>query len=290
MGENKAKVVFLSTANNDFQRFEVLKRNRNKRHAYREFFVEGVRNINGAIANNFEIKSYIYNNEIKLSDWAINILQSDKTTTRYELTPDLMERISDKEDTSELVAIAAMPANDLTGISLSANPFLMIFDRPANKGNLGSIIRSCDAFGADALVITGHAVDLYDPETIRASMGSFFKLPVARVPSFNDIKSWLLGLKEKYRKIQFIGTSEKGHRDLDKCNFAGPVALFIGNESEGLSFNYEQISDALVRIHMSENSSASSLNVSNAAAIFLYEISRQRRNIKDLTSVSSKQQ
>ena len=285
MSENKPKVIYLSTANNDFQHFEVLKNNRNKRHAHKEFFVEGVRNINGTISNHFQIKAFIYNNEIKLSDWAINILQNDKTTTRYELTPALMERISDKEDTSELVAIVAMPANELSKIDLPANPLLMIFDRPANKGNLGSIIRSCDAFGADALIITGHAVDLYDPETIRASMGSFFKLPMARVPSFNDVKGWLLGLKEKYRKIQFVGTSEKGQKDLDKCNFAGPVAVFMGNEAEGLSFNYEQISDALIRIPMSDSSSASSLNVSNAASIFLYEISRQRRNVKGPATV-----
>jgi tRNA G18 (ribose-2'-O)-methylase SpoU len=287
MSENKLRVISLSTANNDFQHFEVLKNNRNKRHAHKEFFVEGVRNINGAISNHFQIKAFIYNNEIKLSDWAINILQNDKTTTRYELTPALMERISDKEDTSELVAIVAMPANELSKINLPANPLLVIFDRPANKGNLGSIIRSCDAFGADALIITGHAVDLYDPETIRASMGSFFKLPMARVPSFNDVKGWLLGLKEKYRKIQFVGTSEKGQKDLDKCNFAGPVAVFMGNEAEGLSFNYEEMSDVLVRIPMSENSSASSLNVSNAASIFLYEISRQRRNVKEPTTITT---
>ena len=134
------------------------------------------------------------------------------------------------------------------------------------------------------MIITGHAVDLYDPETIRASMGSFFKLPLARVPSFNDVKGWLLELKEKYRHIQFIGTSEKGQKDLDRCNFAGPVVVFMGNESEGLSFNYEQMSDALVRIPMAPGSSASSLNVSNAASIFLYEIFRQRKNLPKTAS------
>jgi tRNA G18 (ribose-2'-O)-methylase SpoU len=277
MSELKAKVITLSTANNEYQHFEVLKNNRNKRHASKEFFVEGVRNINGAVNNHFQIKGFLYNAEIKLSDWAIGILLNDKKTARYELTPALMERISDKEDTSELIAIVAMPGDELKKIELPANPVLMVFDRPANKGNLGSVIRSCDAMGANGLVITGHAVDLYDPETIRASMGSFFKVPVARVPSFNDVKGWLMELKDKYPHIQFIGTSEKGQKDLDKCNFAGPVVVFMGNEAEGLSFNYEQISDALVRIPMAADSSASSLNVANAASIFLYEIIRQRR-------------
>jgi tRNA G18 (ribose-2'-O)-methylase SpoU len=280
MSDTKAKVISLSTANNEFQHFEVLKNNRNKRHASKEFFVEGVRNINGAIGNNFQIKGFLYNAEIKLSDWAIGILQNDKKTARYELSPVLMERISDKEDTSELIAVVAMPGDELSKIKLAANPVLMVFDRPANKGNLGSIIRSCDALGADGLIITGHAVDLYDPETIRASMGSFFKIPLARVPSFNDVKGWLLELKDKYPHIQFVGTSEKGQKDLDKCNFKGPVVVFMGNEAEGLSFNYEQLSDVLVRIPMSDTSSASSLNVANAASICLYEIFRQRRTLQ----------
>ncbi len=285
MSEKQAKVINLFRANNDFQHFEVLKNNRNKRHSHKEFFVEGVRNINEAVRNHFQIKAFLYDQEVKLSEWAINILTNDKQTTRYELTPELMGRLSDKEDTSELIAIVGMPEDGLNKIKIPANPLFMVFDRPSNKGNLGSVIRSCDAFGADGLIITGHSVDMYDTETIRASMGSFFKLPLARVPSFKDIRGWLQDLKEKHSDTQFIGTSEKGQITIDECRFSRPVVIFMGNETAGLSWNYEQLSDALVRIPMAAGSSASSLNVASAASIFLYEIVRQRK-ILDQSSVS----
>lgn len=63
-------------------------------------------------------------------------------------------------------------------VKQSGNPFLVVFDRPSNKGNLGTLIRSCEAFGVDALLLTGHGVDMYDPEVVTATMGSFFRLPV----------------------------------------------------------------------------------------------------------------
>ena len=146
-----------------YQKFEVLKTNRNKRHKYNEFFIEGVRNINEAVKNNWAISSFIYNGDKTLSDWAGKILNSVQTDVNYELSADLMADISSKEDTSELLAIVRMREDDLSALKLSENPLLVLFDRPSNKGNLGTIIRSCDSFGIDGLIITGHAVDLYDP-------------------------------------------------------------------------------------------------------------------------------
>jgi 23S rRNA (uridine2479-2'-O)-methyltransferase len=275
-----AKAVKIYSENNDFQHFAVLKNNRQKRHQYGEFFVEGVRNINEAIRNRWNIKSLIYSGEKSLSDWAVDILNDFKSGTRFELSDTLMAKLSDKEDTSELIAIVEIPVDDLKRIKAKDNFILVVFDRPANKGNLGTIIRSCDALGAQGLIITGHAVDLYDPETIRASMGSFFKLPVMRVPSFNSLSQWVGVLKTEYPAVRVAGTSEKGEIEIDKYDFTQPVVLLIGNESDGLSWNYEKMSDVLVRIPMSDSTSASSLNVACATSIFLYEIARQRRPLR----------
>ena len=90
---------------------------------------------------------------------------------------------SNKSEPSELLALVAMPADDLDRIPLSPDLLVVAFDRPASPGNLGSIIRSCDALGAHGVIMTGHSVDLYDPETISASVGSLFALPVVRLPS-----------------------------------------------------------------------------------------------------------
>ena len=143
-----------------YQKFEVLKTNRNKRHRYGQFLVEGVRNINEAIGNGWQIHSFLYAKEKPLSRWARDTIGSIQTEINYELTPALMDELSGKDDTSELMAVVCMRKDDISQIRLSKAPLLMVFDRPSNHGNLGTIIRSCDAFGVDGLIITGHAVDL----------------------------------------------------------------------------------------------------------------------------------
>ena len=276
MTNPKTGIFRISTENNYFQHFEVLKNNRNKRLRYGEFFVEGVRNINEAIKNGWHIKSYLYSGDKPLSDWATNILDRFTGGVCFELTEPLISKLSDKEDTSELIAILEMPPDDITDIDDDENLILVVFDRPSNKGNLGTVIRSCDALGVNGLIVTGHAVDLYDPEVIRASTGSFFKLPMVRIPSFNEVTTYVGQLKNRYARLRVVGTSEKGEIDIFKYDFTGPVVLLLGNEAEGLSWNYEQMCDAMVRIPMNPDSSASSMNVACATSVFLYEVIRQR--------------
>ena len=179
-----------------YQKFEVLKTNRNKRYKYNEFFVEGVRNINEAIRNGWKIVSFIYCPEMGLSNWAKDILRTVKTEVNYELTEALMKDISSKEDTSELLAVVQMRDDRLEDIQLSENPVIALFDRPSNKGNLGTIIRSCDSFGLDCLLITGHAVDPYDPDVLSSSIGSFFNLHSVRVEDNAYLVRFIDGLKE----------------------------------------------------------------------------------------------
>lgn len=270
----KNRVVKISKEDNNFQRFEVIKRNRNKRHKYKEFFVEGVRNINEAIKNKWEISSFIYSGEKELSGWAKSILSNVKESLQYQLPNHLMDKLSGKIDTSELLAIVKMKANDLSRIKLTKNPLIVVMDRPSNKGNLGTLIRSCDALGANGLIITGHGVDLYDPETIAASVGTFFSLPVLNLPSHKELYEWIQSLKSQYPNFQIIGTSAHGDKIINKCDFQRPTVLLLGNETFGLSRNYKEISDLLVGIPM--DGVASSMNVSCAASIVLYEIKRQR--------------
>ena len=175
------RIQKIYSKNAAYQKFEVLKTNRNKRYKYNEFFVEGVRNINEAIRNGWTIQSFLYCPEMGLSNWAKDILRTVKTEVNYELTEALMKEISSKEDTSELLAVVKMRDDRLEDLVLSDNPVIALFDRPSNKGNLGTIIRSCDSFGLDGLLITGHAVDLYEPDVVSSSMGSFFNVHTVRV-------------------------------------------------------------------------------------------------------------
>jgi tRNA G18 (ribose-2'-O)-methylase SpoU len=264
----------------DYQKFGVLKTNRNKRYKYNEFFVEGVRNINEAIKSNWTINSFIYSFEKKLSIWATDVIINNKTKINYELTNELINELSGKDDSSELMMIVQMREDSIEQFVLSDNPIFALFDRPSNKGNLGTIIRSCDAFGIEGLIITGHAVDIYDPDTIVASMGSFFKMPVIRMADNNSVTAWICTLKEKYQEFKVIGTSSHSEKAISQCDLNKPVLFMIGNETDGLCNKFKEISDEIAVIPMDLKSSATSFNVACAASIMFYEAVRQRASNK----------
>ncbi len=101
---------------------------------------------------------------------------------------------------------------------------VVVFDRPASPGNLGTIIRSCDALSVDGLVITGHAADLYDPETISATTGSFFAMPTVRLPSQRELEAWLATIRQTIGPLQVVGSSAKAEVDIAAHDFTQPTA------------------------------------------------------------------
>lgn len=266
-------VVRLYSANNDFQRFEVLRRNRHKRQRYGQFFLEGVRPINLAMAHGWEVEAFVCSPERGLSDWAKGILRDSPAATRYELPAHLLEQLSGKTEASELVAIVRMPGDDPARITLGACPCLVAFDRPSSPGNLGSLIRSCDALGADGMVLLGHGADLYDPETISASRGSLFSLPTVRLPGPRELRDWLDSLR-RISPVQLLALDEDAEADIWEVDLTGPVVLLLGNEKWGLSAALKETATMTARIPI--GGAASSLNVAAAGSIALYEMRRQR--------------
>ena len=264
-----------------FQKFEVLKTNRNKRYKYNEFLVEGVRSLKEAVANKWNIKSFIYDSG-NLSDWARGTISSVKTQGNFVLTPELMKDLSGKEDTSELMAIIEMREDRLENVPLSKTPFIVLFDRPSNKGNLGTIIRSCDSLGADMLIITGHAVDLYDPDVVVSAMGSFFNMPVIRIEDNNDLYSYINNLKGSYPSLLVAGSTAHKETPIEEVDFTRPLVLMIGNETMGLNKAFKDYCDVLCTIPMDEKSYATSFNVGCAASIMMYEVTRQRKSLAAL--------
>ncbi len=282
MSSRPPKIVRVRTANNLIQHVEVLKRNRNKRHRSGEFLVEGVKAINQARAQQWTIKALVYSADRPLSAWARETLGATPEATHVEVTPSLMEQLSEKEDASELIAVVAIPDDTPARIRLGEPALVAVFDRPTSPGNLGAIIRSCDALNADGLIVTGHGADLYDPQTVRASMGSLFALPVARLASHVEVWRWVeeVGARsaDRYGRMQIIGASGDAAPAVDEVDLTRPTVLVLGNETRGLSHGYRELCDALVRIPMSgDQGAADSLNVACAASILLYEADRQRR-------------
>jgi len=167
-----------------------------------------------------------------------------------------------------------MKEDNLDRIKIKKDLFVLVIDRASNPGNLGTILRSCDSFEVDAVIMTGHSVDLYEPKTIQASLGTLFSIPVIRLESHNELIPWIKKVKAEMGTFNIVGTTIKTKKLIDEINFKKPLMLLIGNETSGLSSNYKEICDDLVKIPIA--GSASSLNVACAASIFLYEISKQK--------------
>jgi 23S rRNA (uridine2479-2'-O)-methyltransferase len=270
----KPRLVRLHSANNDFQRLEVLRRNRQKRHHYRQFFLEGVRPINLALKYGWQIEAFAYDRDRSLSDWATGILDASQAATHFELPHALMAQLSGKVEPSELIAVVAMSPDDLNRIELSHVPSVVVFDRPSSPGNLGSLIRSCDALGIDGAVVVGHGVDIYDPETVTASRGSLFALPVVHAGGMSELQGWLDTIRATHSDLQIVALEEEAEVDLWQVDFTRPLVLVLGNEKWGLSATLREIATVQARIPM--DGAASSLNVAAAGSIALYEMTRQR--------------
>ena len=151
---------------------------------------------------------------------------------------------------------------------------MVVFDRPSSPGNLGSSIRSAHAFGADGIIITGHAVDIYDPFVVRGSMGAIFGMPVSTAPSHTDVQAWVAAARAAGFNYKVVGSSSKSEEQLSQCALSGPTLLVLGNETVGMSRGYKEMCDTTVTIPIVGE--LSSINVRCAASILLSEVSRQR--------------
>ncbi len=269
------RTVRIRSENADYQHIETLRRNRSKRARSGEFLVESVRSITAALRHGWVVRALAFAEDRAPSRWAQEVLADARTETHYALPGALLDQLSERHEGSELLALVRVPADDPARIPVVPDLRAVVFDRPASPGNLGSLIRSADALGAQGLVVLGHAADLYDPETVRASTGSLFALPCVRLAGPQELAAWVASLRAELGDLQLVGADERGSVEAARHDFRTPTALLLGNETHGLSHALLELCDATVRIPMV--GSASSLNVAAAGTALLYEMDRQRR-------------
>jgi TrmH family RNA methyltransferase len=184
---------------------------------------------------------------------------------------DLYRKLCDRTEPSEMLVTAAMPKTALGDIQLPEKPFILVLDRPSDTGNLGSIIRSANAFGVDAVLITGHGVDPWDPKTIRASLGSvFFTVPV-QMESHKELEEFIGSMKSKCNLVVW-GTDSQGAASLASISLKRPLMLILGNEAKGMSQALKSLCDGVLNIPIS--GAINSLNIASAASIFMWEVSK----------------
>ncbi|MTV24197.1 RNA methyltransferase [Nitriliruptoraceae bacterium ZYF776] len=258
-----------------FQRWTTLLTNRTKRRRAGELLVQGVRPLDQAVAHGWQVRTWLHGPDGVVSRWAHDHLDASDAP-RAAVATDLLAELGGKEEqVPELLAVVAIPPDDLTRIPPRPDALVVVFDRPSSPGNLGTLLRSADAFGADGVVVTGHAADPYDPRCVRASTGSLFATPTVRVGSHREVLAWVeTTVRAAAVPLQVVGTDERGELDLPAVDLTAPTLVVVGNETNGMSAGWRAACERTVRIPMT--GSASSLNAATAGSLVLYEAARQR--------------
>jgi 23S rRNA (uridine2479-2'-O)-methyltransferase len=250
-----------------FQVLDALRTNRRKRRQRGEFLIHGVRPINAALERRWPVTGLITATDREPSKWVEHVVALAPTADRYELAPALFDALSERDDPAELIAVGAVQTASLDDIS--GDGPLLVLDRPSSPGNLGALIRSADAFAAAGVVLLGHAADQFDPQTVRASVGSLFAVPVVELGGAGDLEAWLHASGRS-----LIGLDEAATRSLGDVDRGRAVAIVLGNEGRGLAGGVRALCDELVAIPM-QAKEATSLNVAIAGSIALYEVTRE---------------
>jgi tRNA G18 (ribose-2'-O)-methylase SpoU len=262
------KKIFISVKNSEYQIIQSLKLNRVKRSQLKEVFVEGTESIKQVVNAGLEITRIIVHDETQLSDWGKLLIQNSKARL-VDITCDLYKELCDREEPSEILVTAKITPIKFSELFLPEKPFVLIFDRPSDYGNFGSIVRSANSFNVDLILVVGHGIDYYDPKVIRASLGSIFHTKIVHIQSMQELKDWIEKQKGK-NNISVIGTDSTGSVSLFDYNLSKPIALVLGNEAKGMSVALKNMCDCVVRIPIS--GSVNSLNVSCAGTILLWDV------------------
>jgi len=265
--------LLISAENAEYQIIKSIKLNRTKRNKLHEIFIEGIECIKQAINARIEITRIIVKNKASLSEWGKDVIKQNSNAKIIEMSEALYNELTDKTNPSEMLITAKIKQNEISDIN-PKNPFIIVFDRPSDYGNLGSIIRSANAFNADGIFIIGHGIDIYESKVIRSSLGSIFFTKIVAIKSMEELMDYIKVQKEE-NNMEIVGTDSDGTESLKDCKINKPVMVIIGNEAKGMSVGLKAVCDKIIKIPMEGN--VNSLNVSCAASILMWEIYKGTR-------------
>jgi TrmH family RNA methyltransferase len=170
--------------------------------------------------------------------------------------------------TDGLVAVVRVAELELGQLGLPADPLVVVLEAIEKPGNLGAIVRSADGAGADAVIVADPRTDLFNPNSIRASLGSVFAMPLGAASS-EAVAAWC-----RSQRLRLIAARVDASLSYTEADMTGPLALVFGAEASGLGVIWSAPDVLAVRLPM--HGVADSLNVAAAAAVLLYEARRQR--------------
>lgn len=252
-----------SSANPKFKRLIALLQKSSERRESALFTVEGVREISHCIEAGYKPDCIFFCPDIV----------SEETLPQCRhiaLSAGLYAKAAYREGTEGAIGVFQAIEHPLSSLHLKDNPLIAVLESVEKPGNLGAVLRTCDAAGADALVICDPRTDLYNPNLIRASIGAVFTVPTAVCTTAQAITF----LKSK--GIRILTAQLQDSSLYYDCPMTKGTAIVMGTEATGLSDKWRQAADAHIRIPMLGK--LDSLNVSVSAAILLYEAVRQRND------------
>lgn len=254
-----------SPANIRIKKIIKLKNSRERRESGLSI-VEGLREISYALDANYEIVEFYYCPQLSKDRTILDKIDSNKI---YEVNSQIFDKISYRENPDGCFALVKTPQNCLGDLILSNNPLIIVIEAVEKPGNLGAILRTADAAGADAVIITDPKTDLYNPNAIRASQGTIFTVQLA-ASAEEDALAFL-----KDKKIKMLASTPAAQKIYTTADFSLPSAILMGTEDKGLSDFWIKNADDKIRIPM--YGKIDSLNVSVSTAIIIYEALRQRQ-------------
>ncbi len=233
------------------------------------FFIEGIRIVAEAIQLDAAIQTLVYAPTLLKSSFGMELIQQQEQRgiSCLEVSADVFKSLSVKDGPQGLGAVVSQRWEQLHALQGNEGLCWVALDSAQDPGNIGTILRTCDAVGAAGLLLLGSCADPYDAGALRASMGAIFSQRLVKA-SFTEFVQW-----KRERGLTIIGTSDKGSVPYRTSTYRKPLVLLMGSEREGLSQEQQAMCDMMVQIPMVGRSD--SLNLAVATGVVLYEIFAQ---------------
>ena len=257
----------ITSAQNPFIKSLVLLQEKAKaRKQSGTFLIEGIREIELAIKGNYEIETLLFVSEIT-SDFQISKFSNFQIET-IEISKEVYQKLAYRDTTEGIIAVAKTKSHQLSDLQLPENPLILVMESIEKPGNIGAMLRTCDAAKVDAVIIANPKTDLYNPNMVRSSVGCLFTNQIATASTEETIDFL------QQNNINFYSATLQNSTSYHTQNFTKPSALVVGTEATGLTEPWREKATQNIIIPM--QGEIDSMNVSVAAAILLFEAKRQR--------------
>jgi TrmH family RNA methyltransferase len=247
-------------------------RDRRQRTRQGRMLIDGARELSRAIDAGVELLEVFVCESLCHTDDARRLLPRLESSGAELLpvTPEVFAKLAFGDRAEGALGVARTPTPRLDELQLPDEPLVAVAENLEKPGNLGAVLRSADAAGVSAVLVAGGGTDLYNPNVIRASLGTIFTLPVAAAPT-PEVVAWL-----RERKFRIYAARVDAEQLYTDVSYAGAAALVLGSEAAGLTDAWS--GDDVTPIKLPMCGVADSLNISAAAAVLFYEALRQRTN------------